>query len=247
VRLLFINPNTSSDITALVTSAALGFASPGTEITGATGRFGARYILTRAAAAVAAHAALDAYAEFGAGADVVVLACFGDPGLAALKEIAHQPVVGMAEAACALAATQGERFAIVTGGVLWGPMLEEFVATLGMRHRLAAVRTIAPSGADIARDPDGALDLLAAACNASATQDGADCVILGGAGLADIAAKIAGRVRIPVIDSIGTAVRAAEALGAQRPVKAHARQLAAIPPVATIGLEEKLAALMEGR
>jgi hypothetical protein len=151
---------------------------------GATGRW-RRYIATRAAAAVAAHATLDAYAEYGANADVVVLACFGDPGLAGLKEIAQQPVIGMAEAACCYAVSLGKRFAIVTGGVRWGPMLEEFVASLGMSERLAAIKTVAPSGADIARDPEGAYAMLAAACITAATENEADSVILGGAGWRD--------------------------------------------------------------
>ena len=247
MRLLLINPNTSSSITDLVIAAAHSFAAPGTEIVGATGRFGARYIATRAASAVAAHATLDAYAEYGADADVVVLACFGDPGLAGLKEIAHQPVIGMAEAACCYAATLGKRFAIVTGGVRWGPMLEEFVASLGMSERLAVIKTVAPSGADIARDPNGAYAMLAAACITAATENEADSVILGGAGLAGIAAKIADRVPVPVIDSTGAAVKAAEALGALKPIKARTGSFALTTPVETVGLSTLLAARMEGK
>ena len=97
MQILMINPNTSQSITDLVVTAARRVASGGTTIQGATGRFGARYIASRAAAAVAGHAALDAYAEYGASADVIALSCFGDPGLGALKELARQPVVGMAE------------------------------------------------------------------------------------------------------------------------------------------------------
>src|SRR5215471_20167550 len=84
-----------------------------------TGEFGARYISTRAAAAIAAHAALDALAEHVTGFDAVYLACFGDPGLAALKEVSPVPVVGMAEASVRTACGLGGRFAIVTGGTAW--------------------------------------------------------------------------------------------------------------------------------
>src|SRR5258708_19604635 len=73
-------------------------AGPGVTILPVTGRFGAPYIASRAAAAIAGHAALDALAEHVLDCDVVYLACFGDPGLAALKEVAPVPVVGMAEA-----------------------------------------------------------------------------------------------------------------------------------------------------
>ena len=247
MQLLLINPNTSSAITDLVVEAAREFASPGTTVAGATGRFGARYIATRAASAVAAHATLDAYAEHGKDADVIVLACFGDPGLAGLKELAHQPVIGMAEAACYYAAALGRRFGIVTGGARWGPMLEEFVRSIGLSERLAGIKTVAPSGADIARDPERAHAMLIEAGNALADECEADSVILGGAGLAGIAAKIAGRVSVPLIDSVGVAVKAAEALARLEPVKARVGSFAPTPAVETVGLATALAARMGGR
>jgi allantoin racemase len=247
MRILMINPNTSASITDLVVAAARREASPGTVISGATGRFGARYISTRAASAIAAHAALDAYAEHSSGADVVALACFGDPGLGGLKELAHQPVVGMAEAACREAATAGRRFAIVTGGERWGPMLEEFVADLGLKAQLAVVKTVAPSGADIARDPDGSLALLATAIEACARDHGAEVVILGGAGLAGIAARLSSRQSVPLIDSVASLVRAAERLGHTKPAKPTTGSYAQTTPVETVLLSETLAAAMEGR
>ena len=247
VRLLLINPNTSTAITDLVVSAAREFASPGTTIAGATGRFGARYIATRAAAAVAAHATLDAYAAHAQDADVVILACFGDPGLAGLKELSHQPVVGMAEAACYYASTLGRRFGIVTGGARWGPMLDEFVRSIGLSERLAGIKTVAPSGADIARDPERAHAMLVDASNALVEECEADSVILGGAGLARIAAQIAERVSVPLIDAVGAAVKAAEALGNLGPSKARVGSFAQTPAVETVGLAAALAARMEGR
>ena len=155
MRILLINPNTTESVTALVADHARAIAGDSATFVPVTGRFGAGYISSRAAAAIAAHAALDALAAHVAGCDAVYLACFGDPGLAALREISPVPVIGMAEASCLQACNHGRRFAIVTGGALWGPMLTEFVAWLGLAERLAAIRTIAPTGDQIARDPEG--------------------------------------------------------------------------------------------
>lgn len=246
MRVLLINPNTSPDITDLVVGVARSFASPASEFIGATGRFGARYIVTRAAAAIAGHAALDAYADHGGDADVVGLACFGDPGLAALKELAVQPVVGMAEASCFEAASGGRRFGIVTGGAGWRPMLEEFVVMLGLGKQLATVRTVAPSGGEIAKDPERAYGLLAEAVTACVRESGAECVILGGAGLAGIADKISDRVPCPLIDSVAALVRALERAGHEksaRPGSASASQASRVP---TTGLGVALARLLEG-
>ena len=246
MKLLLINPNTTAAITDLVARHARAAALPGVEITAVTGRFGCRYVASRAAYAIAGHAALDADASEGADADAVVLACFGDPGLLALKEIAHQPVIGMAEAACLTAAALGGRFGIVTGGERWGPMLQEFVAALGLADRLAGVATVAPTGADIARDPDGALAILAGACRRVAEDHGASSVILGGAGLAGLAARISGDVPVPVIDSLEAAVRLGVALAQARPRKSAVGSFAGTPPVESIGLSDPLTRRLAG-
>jgi allantoin racemase len=241
MRILLINPNTTPEITVLVADHARGIADEGVEVVPATGRFGARYISTRAAAAIAAHAALDAFAEHGAGCDAVYLACFGDPGLLALKEVSPVPVVGMAEASCHLACILGRRFAIVTGGARWKPMLEEFVAAQGLSERLAGIRTVAPTGGEIARDPEGALAILAEACRHCAEEDQADVVILGGAALAGMAAKLASSVPVPLICSVEAGMRAAVALAGQ------GRAGAGSAPAETVGLSEALKRLLAGR
>lgn len=236
MRILLINANTTAAITDRLVALAQALAPPGVVFVGATGRFGARYIASRAASAIAAHAALDAYAEHGAGMAAVLLGCFGDPGLDALREVAPVPVVGLADAAAAEAARHAPRFGVVTGGAAWKPMLEEFFAARGHGARLAGVRTVAPSGGEIARDPDGALAALAEACRASVEQDGAGAVVLGGAGLAGLAAQLAPRVGVPVICSVEAGVRAAIAALGQGPAGLLAHQ-----PVETIGLSPALA------
>lgn len=241
MRLLVINPNTSHSITDLVARHAGREAGPGVEIRAVTGRFGPRYISSRAAVAVAGHAALDAFAEAGEGCDGVLLACFGDPGLLALREMAAVPVVGLAEASCHLACLLGQRFSIVTGGERWGPVLGEFVAGLGLAGRLASIRTVAPTGAAIAADPEGALDGLGEACLASARDDGAEVVILGGAGLAGLAPRLAPRVPVPVLCSVAAGVQAVLAAARLGAAAATMGSFAPTPPVETVGLSPALA------
>jgi Asp/Glu/hydantoin racemase len=239
LRILLINPNTTESVTALVADHARAIAGEAATFVPVTGCFGARYISSRAAAAIGAHAALDVLAAHVAGCDAVYLACFGDPGLAALREISPVPVIGMAEASCLEACKRGRRFAIVTGGALWGPMLTEFVAGLGLAERLAAVRTIAPTGDRIARDPEAALAQLAAACTACATEYGAEVVILGGAALAGLAARIQPSVPIPVLCSVEAGTRAAIVAAARAN-----RRASAPPALDSVGLGPDLAKLL---
>jgi Asp/Glu/hydantoin racemase len=234
-----MNPNTTDSVTALVAQHVTAVAGDAATFIPVTGRFGARYISTRASSAIAAHAALDAYAAHGAGCDAVYLACFGDPGLLALREVADIPVVGMAEAACIEAAKLG-RFSIVTGGALWGPMLTEFVATIGLAGKLASVRTIAPTGGEIATDPDAALAALAKACTACATDDGAEVVILGGAALAGLAERIQPDVPVPVLCSVATGTRAVITAARQK-----SADTAPPPALESVGLGAELTTLLQ--
>lgn len=244
VEILLINPNTTASMTALVLKTAWAFARPGTVLRAAGAAFGPRHVASRAAYAVAGHAALDALANDRGRRDAVVLACFGDPGLAALKEVSDVPVVGLAEASMLQACSLGRRFSIVTGGTRWQAMLEEFAAAQGFSARLASVRTVAPTGADIARDPKAALATLARACTACVRADGADVVILGGAGLAGLAAKLGPKVEVPLLDGVACAVALAESLALQRPAKARTGTFAKPPAVGSVGLSKGLAKLL---
>ena len=215
-ELLLINPNTTQSITDLVLKHAKRFAAKGTTLRAVTGAFGPRYVASRIGYAIAGHAAVDALANDKGRKDAVVLACFGDPGLAALKEVSKVPVVGMADASILQACALGKRFSIVTGGERWKSMLEEFVASHGLASRLASVRTVAPTGADIARNPKAAMALLAKGCKACVNEDGADVVILGGAGLAGLAAKLKSQVDVPILDGVACAISMAESLARQK-------------------------------
>jgi allantoin racemase len=240
MRLVLINPNTTAEITAKVAAEARRIASAGVEIIPVTGAFGARYIASRAAYAVAAHAALDAYANCREPHDAVVLACFGDPGLDALREISSKPVIGMADASMRAACKLGAKFSIVTGGTRWVVMLEEFVASRGAAARLASVRAVPQTGGAIAANPDAALAALTKACRDAADKDGAHVVILGGAGMAGLTERIGASVPVPLIDCIEAAIREAEALAAPAaPAKSER-----VAPVESINLSPALAACL---
>jgi allantoin racemase len=237
-RLLVINPNTTTDITGRMLDVGRALAPSGVTLVGQNGRFGARYISDRPSFVVAGHATLDAYAVHAGNVDGVLLACFGDPGLRALKEIAGVPVLGMAEASFAAAAAGGRRFGIVTGGVRWRPMLTELAVELGHADGLACIETLAMTGGEIAADPDGAVAALAAACHA-ARDKGAEAVILGGAGLVGLAAKVQPLVAAPVICSV-TAGFAASFAAIEGPLPPRRD----IPAIASAGLSPELAALL---
>lgn len=198
-RILVINPNTSAPITdGVVTHCQKAF--PDLHWQGATAAFGMSYIAGEVAYAIAGHAVLDTFAKHFDGHDAVLIACFGDPGLLALRELSPVPVVGLAQSSFMAAAQQGP-FAVVTGGERWGPMLNSFARTHQLDAQLVAIRTVTLTGAEIALDPAAAMDSLAQACQETADA-GARCVILGGAALVGMAPALQNRLGFPVLDNV---------------------------------------------
>lgn len=240
-RILLINPNTTASITDRMIAYLRSVMAEPADFVGVTGRFGARYISSRSAVAIASHAALDAMASHVAGCDAVYLACFGDPGLLALKELSPAPVIGMAEAACLEAAQGHRRFSIVTGGSAWQEMLTEFVQGIGLSSQLASIRAVPLTGDRIAADPAAAIPALAAACNDCVAADGADVVILGGAAMAGLAAPLQPLVPVPIICSV-----LAGAQAAHRQASAVARAAGQTAGVESVGLSPELARRLAG-
>ena len=210
--LLVLNPNTSDAVSATLHRHAVAAAPPGGTVRVATARFGARYISDEVAAAIAGHAALDAFAAHVAvhgQPDAVLLGCFGDPGLFALRALSPVPVLGLAEAAMGEAAGHGP-FVVLTGGHAWGPMLARLLPGLALPAPCLGVHTLAPGGGAIAADPDAGAELLrAGAREALARWPSAQALLIGGAGLAGFAARLAPPLPLPVLDSVELAMAAA--------------------------------------
>ena len=202
-RYLLINPNTNSLTTQRLQDVLLPLIPHGVQLEVRTARFGAQYIACEASHAVAAHACLDAWSANRSTAsdplDGVMIGCFGDPGLFALREASGCTVTGLAEASFIQAASHGS-FAIVTGGERWQPMLHRLAHNLGFGAQLRHIETVAPTGAALQADPDMAIRCLTQACQ-QAAKSGAAAIILGGAGLAGYARLLQPYSPLPLIDS----------------------------------------------
>lgn len=224
MKLLLLNGNTDAAMTERIVAAARRM-YPRHEFVGATARFGERYIASRRAVAVAAHAVVDGIErEVGErnsqGFDAVVIACFGEPGLEAAREICPVPVLGLADASIAAATRIAPRVALLTGGAAWVPMLREFALLRGHGPDTVRVAAVSLTGGEIARDPEGSLPVLAEAAR-DAVADGRGALVLGGAGLVGLAPRLRGAVGVPVLDCLEAALGEAE--GAVSPAAAAAR------------------------
>jgi Asp/Glu/hydantoin racemase len=212
MRILVVNSNTTDGVTDRIAAAARAAASPGTTIEAATAPFGLPLIVTRADWLVAGPATLAALAARRGAYDAAVIACFGDPGLDAAKELLDVPVLGISEAAFHAACMLGRRFGVVSFTAALRPMFEECLAHHGLGARCAGFRMGPPFAGDAVRVAEERADLIADLCRQSVEQDGADAVILAGGPLAGLAPVIAPHVPVPLVDGTAAAVRLAEAM-----------------------------------
>lgn len=244
MKLLVINPNISGEVTRLIESEARRSTRPGTELTMATAPFGVAYIETRAEAQIGGYAAMQLAAEHYAGHDAVVVAAFGDPGLAALREILPIPVVGMTESALVSACQRGSRFSVIAISQRIQAWYRETIAAYGFSERLASIRALDEPLAHIGRVQEDQGQRLVALAERAVQDDGADVLILAGAPLAGLARSVADRLPVPALDGVTCALHQAQAmvdLGAAAPT---AGSFASPPEKPCQGLPEALARLV---
>ena len=246
MRLLLINPNTSDSVSELIRSEARRAASPDTEVSVLTAPFGVAYIETRFEALIGAYATATLAAEHHARHDAIVVAAFGDPGLAGLREALPIPVLGLTESALMSACMLGQRFSIVAISRRITAWYRECVAANGLIDRLASIRHLDQPLADIGRVQDDHTARLKALCERAVDEDGADVIILAGAPLAGLARSIKDELPVPVVDGVSSAVRHAETLFSLNPQPATRGSFAPPPIKPNKGLPPALEALLRG-
>lgn len=245
MRLLLINPNISDSVSALIRAEAERSASPGTQVEVLTAAAGVAYIETRFEALLGAWAAAQLAAEHHARFDAVIVAAFGDPGLPALREALPCPVTGLTEAALASAGLLGHRFSIVAISQRIRAWYRETVDALGLLPRLASIRALDEPLADIGRVQDDQGERLLRLAGRCVAEDGAEVIVLAGAPLAGLARSLRGRLPVPCVDGVSSAVRHAETLVALQPGRARAGSFAPPPAKPHRGLPPAIARLLE--
>jgi Asp/Glu/hydantoin racemase len=245
MRVLLINPNISDSVSELIRAEALRSASTGTEIEVLTAPFGVAYIETRFEAVIGAYAAAEVAAAHHERFDAVIVAAFGDPGLAGLREALPCPVVGLTEAALASACLLGQRFSIVAISQRIRAWYRETVEHCGLVGRLASIRGLDEALPDIGNVQGTQGERLVQLAERCVDQDGADVILLAGAPLAGLARSLRGRLPVPAVDGVSSAVRHAESLVALQAGRATRGSFAPPPAKPNQGLSPALARLLD--
>lgn len=213
MKIKVINPNTSLEMTKGIEHAAKSAARPDTQIHAVSPKMGP----------VSIESFYDEYLSIPGvieevkkgeeeGADAFVIACWGDPGLQAAREVTDKPVVGIAEASVYLASMLAARFSVVTVLPRIKTMLEELVDSYGMSKRILNIRCTPLGVLDFERDPEGGIETLRQEGKRAVEEDKAEAILLGCAGMAEFADSLEKELGIPVIDGVTAAVKFAESI-----------------------------------
>lgn len=141
-----------------------------------------------------------------------IIACFGDPALHAAREIAHAPVIGIAEAAFHMATLIATKFSIVTTLSRTRIIAEHLLHQYGFSQHCAQIRCIDLPVLALENDKAFAYQKLLNACKQAKEHDGIGAIVLGCGGMAEMADQVANELHIPIVDGVRAAVKLIEGL-----------------------------------
>ncbi len=208
-----VNPNTTASMTTRIGAAASAVAAVGTSVVAVNPDMGPASIESHYDEALAVPGLLrEIERSERNGSDGCVIACFGDPGLDAARELATGPVVGIAEAAMHAATFLGRGFAVVTTLGRTLGRAADLVEHYGFARHCVALRACEVPVLDLELPGGDAYRQVLAECRAAVDVDGADVIVLGCAGMADLCRRLTMELGVPVVDGVTAATKQVEAL-----------------------------------
>lgn len=215
MRVLVINPNTTASMTEKIGIAARAVAGSETEIVARNPTTGPASIQgpeDGEAALPGLFAEIDR--SNGEDFDAVIIACFDDTGLYEARRRTARPVIGIGEAGYHAATLIAGRFSVVTTLSVSVPVIEDNIVTYGFDSRCARVRASEVPVLELERPGSDAYRTISLEIATALADDGVDAIVLGCAGMADLAHRLSLEHGVPVIDGVAAAVKLAEMLHA---------------------------------
>jgi len=211
MRLLVVNPNTTASMTEKIGAAARRVASPGTEIIAVNPASGPASIQGFYDEAMSLAGLLDVI-QRAQDYDAVIIACFDDTGLDAARCLTEKPVIGIGEAAYHYASMIANKFSVVTTLPRSVPALEHNLQRYGLIARCAKVRSSQVAVLDLEKPGSDACARISAEIGRAIAEDQAEAIVLGCAGMADLAETLSRDHQLPVLDGVSCAVGLAESM-----------------------------------
>ncbi|WP_110654492.1 aspartate/glutamate racemase family protein [Salinicola halimionae] len=208
-----INPNTTVSMTDKIGACANRVAAKSTRIHVSQPDSGPVSIESHFDEAISAVGVLEEIRRGEAlGMDAYVIACFGDPGLLAARELTRAPVVGIAEAGFHIATLISTRFSVVTTLSRTAIIAEHLLEQYGFSHHCRRVRTTDLPVLELENPAGNAYQGLLEECQRARDEDNIGTIVLGCGGMADLTERLSHDLQMPVIEGVSAAVKLAESL-----------------------------------
>lgn len=212
IRIKIINGNTFSLMTEEINHSAQRVRSPQTEIVTTQPRSGPQSIESYYDEYLAIPGILEEIILSKSDFDAFILACWGDPGIEAAREVTPYPVIGIAEASMYVANMLAARWGVVTTQHRTLDMIEKTIHKTGFSHRCVSIKTTGIPVVETETARQATVDALETTAREAIAQDRIEAVCLGCAGMAGLDEELEHRLGIPVIDAVAAAVKLAEAI-----------------------------------
>ena len=215
MRILVINPNTTQSMTNSIGAAARSVAATGTEILAVNPADGPVSIEGYYDEAFSVPGLLNEIRKGEAdNIDAHIIACFDDTGLEAARSLANAPVIGIGEAAFHFASLLGHRFSVITTLSRSIAAIETNLMKYGLATRCARVRASDIPVLELDNPASNASARISEEIERAKSEDHAEVIVLGCAGMAELAQRLSAKHDLPVVDGVAAAVKLAEGLGA---------------------------------
>ena len=211
MRILVVNPNTTASMTRKIGAAARAAASSGVEIIVVNPEFGPPSVEGYYDEVFCVPGIIAEMARAGE-VDATIIACFDDTGLDAARCFSSAPVIGIGEAGFHLAALVASRFSVVTTLARSVAAIEHNLLKYGLASRCARVRASDVAVLDLEKPGSNARGKIEREIKHAIRDDGAEAIVLGCAGMTDLARDLSEMAGVPVLDGVGCAVMLAESL-----------------------------------
>lgn len=205
MRIALLNPNTTESMTASMLSVARTVAAADVELVPLTAVRGPTAIESHVDEAYAAAAVADLLLEHPE-LDGYVIACASDPGLFAARELVAAPVVGIGEAAYLYACNLGLTFSLITTLPRDIPATRVRIAMHGLASRCASVRAAGVPVLETGAANEAGTAAVIEQGRLAVAGDGAEVLVLGCGGMADLPAIVSAELGVPVVDGVAAAV-----------------------------------------
>lgn len=145
-------------------------------------------------------------------ADAIIIACFDDTGLDAARCATSTPVIGIGEAGFHFASLISGKFGVVTTLARSVPAIEHNLVRYGLAARCTGVRASDVPVLELEDPASNARAKISAVIRRAVEEDRAEAIVLGCAGMADLANSLSAEHGVPVLDGVSCAVKLAEGL-----------------------------------